>query len=112
MNFQEMFKNARQFILDMNYRSTPEILDVCQRLIAHNTRKIEKTLRTENQTGEGVSVLAGVNEEDESLQIVNEIKDLLERKGYSYKDIAILYRANCQSRIVEEAFRNIRFHIT
>jgi len=113
LNFKEMFKNARQFILDMNYRSTPEILDVCQRLIANNTRKIEKTLRTENQTGEGVSVLAGVNEEDESLQIVNEIADLLERKGYSYKDIAVLYRANCQSRIVEEAFSKykIPYHV-
>jgi len=113
LNFREMFKNARQFILDMNYRSTPEILEACQMLIAHNTRKIEKTLRTENQTGEGVSVLAGVNEEDESLQIVNEIKVLLERKNYSYKDIAILYRANCQSRIVEEAFSKykIPYHV-
>ncbi len=113
LNFQEMFRNAKQFILDMNYRSTPEILDVCQRLIAHNTRKIEKTLRTENQTGEGVSVLAGVNEEDESLQIVNEIRDLLERKGFAYKEIAVLYRANCQSRIIEEAFSKykIPYHV-
>jgi len=104
-----MFKNARQFILNMNYRSTPQILDVCQKLIAHNTRKIEKTLRTENQNGEGVSVIAGANEEDEALQIVNEIKDLLENRGYRYKDIAVLYRANCQSRIIEEAFS--KYHI-
>lgn len=109
LNFNEMFKNARQFILNMNYRSTPEILDVCQKLIAHNTRKIEKTLRTENQKGEGVSVIAGVNEEDEALQIVNEIKDLLENRGFRYKDIAVLYRANCQSRIIEEAFS--KYHI-
>ncbi len=109
LNFNEMFKNARQFILNMNYRSTPQILDVCQKLIAHNTRKIEKTLRTENQKGEGVSVIAGVNEEDEALQIVNEIKDLLENRGYRYKDIAVLYRANCQSRIIEEAFS--KYHI-
>ncbi|HOG81993.1 MAG TPA: ATP-dependent helicase [Smithellaceae bacterium] len=113
LNFNEMFRNARQFILDMNYRSTPEILNVCQKLIAHNTRKIEKTLRTENANGETVVTLAGVNEEDESLQIVNEIKDLLERKGYSYKDIAILYRANCQSRIIEEGFSKykIPYHV-
>ena len=113
LNFKEMFGNAKQFILDMNYRSTPEILEVCQRLISHNTRKIEKTLRTENQKGDGVSVLAGVNEEDESLQIVNEIKDLLERKGCCYKDIAVLYRANCQSRIIEEAFskHKILYHV-
>jgi DNA helicase-2/ATP-dependent DNA helicase PcrA len=113
LNFNQMFGNAKQFILDMNYRSTPEILDVCQKLIAHNTRKIEKTLRTENQKGEGVSVLAGVNEEDEALQIVNEIRDLLEMKGHCYKDIAVLYRANCQSRIVEEVFskHKIPYHV-
>lgn len=109
LNFNEMFRNARQFILNINYRSTPQILDACQKLIAHNTRKIEKTLRTENQKGEGVSVIAGVNEEDEALQIVNEIKDLLENRGYRYKDIAVLYRANCQSRIIEEAFS--KYHI-
>jgi len=109
LNFNEMFRNARQFILNMNYRSTPQILDVCQKLIAHNTRKIEKTLRTENQKGDGVSVIAGVNEEDEALQIVNEVKDLLENRGYRYKDIAVLYRANCQSRIIEEAFS--KYHI-
>lgn len=113
LNFREMFGNSKQFILDMNYRSTPEILNVCQRLIAHNTRKIEKTLRTQNTNGESVVTLAGVNEEDESLQIVNEIKDLLERKGCSYKDIAILYRANCQSRIIEEGFSKykIPYHV-
>jgi len=113
LNFKEMFGNARQFVLDMNYRSTPEILAVCQKLIAHNTRKIEKTLRTENGNGESVSVLAGVNEEDESLKIVNEIKDMIERKGYCHKDIAILYRANCQSRIIEEGFSKykIPYHV-
>jgi len=113
LNFKEVFKNSKQFILDMNYRSTPEILAVCQKLIAHNTRKIEKTLRTQNSNGEGVVVLCGVNEEDESLQIVNEIRDLLEIRNYSYKDIAVLYRANCQSRIIEEAFSKFKipYHI-
>jgi len=113
LNFQEMFKNSRQYILDMNYRSTPEILDVCQKLIAHNTRKIEKTLRTDNTNGDSVIALAGVNEEDESLQIVNEIKDLLENRDYRYSDIAVLYRANCQSRIIEESFSKykIPYHV-
>ncbi len=113
LNFKDMFKNSKQFILDMNYRSTPEILNVCQKLIAHNTRKIEKTLRTQNSKGEGVVALCGVNEEDESLQIVNEIKDLLENRGYGYRDIAVLYRANCQSRIIEEAFSKFKvpYHV-
>jgi DNA helicase-2/ATP-dependent DNA helicase PcrA len=113
LNFREMFKNSKQFILDMNYRSTPEILAVCQKLIAHNTRKIEKTLRTENLNGDSVQSLAGVNEEDEALQVVNEIKDILERKNVYYKDIAVLYRANCQSRIIEEAFskHKIPYHV-
>lgn len=113
LNFREMFKNAKQFILDVNYRSTPEILDACQKLIAHNTRKIEKTLRTENTNGAGVSILAGVNEEDEALQIVNEVKDLLAGRGFHYRDIAVLYRANCQSRVIEESLAKykIPYHV-
>jgi DNA helicase-2/ATP-dependent DNA helicase PcrA len=113
LNFNQMFGESQQFILDINYRSTPQILAVCQKLIAHNARKIEKVLRTENASGEGVVTLVGMNEEDEALQIVNEIRDLLERRGYGYKDMAILYRANCQSRHIEEAFSKHRvpYHV-
>jgi DNA helicase-2/ATP-dependent DNA helicase PcrA len=113
INFNTVFPNCQQFILHVNYRSTPQILHVCQRLIEHNTRRIEKTLTTGNPDGEGVVVLAATNEEDEANQLVLEIKDLIEARGYEYKDIAILYRSNFQSRVFEEGFskNKIPYHI-
>ena len=104
LNFRSDFPESSQFILDRNYRSTPQILEVCQRLITHNTRKIAKNLRTENPDGESVQVLSGVNEEDEAVRIVTEIREMMELGRYSPTDIVALYRANCQSRTLEEVF--------
>ena len=113
LNFKKMFPGSQQFILDVNYRSTPQILRACQRLIEHNVKKIDKTLRTDNSDGDDVMVIAATNEEDEAVKIVTEIKDLIARKHYAHKDIAILYRANSQSRLIEEAFcqNKIPYHI-
>ena len=108
LSFRETFPGCTEFILDMNYRSTPQILAVCQRLIAHNTRKIAKRLRTMNPDGNAVQVLAGVNEEDEAIQIVREIKDLMARNACRYRDMVVLYRANCQSRSLEEVFAKLK----
>jgi DNA helicase-2/ATP-dependent DNA helicase PcrA len=104
LNFQNTFSNSRIFILNVNYRSTPQILKVCQNLIRHNVRKIEKTLKTENADGDEVIVLESSSEEGEALNLVNEITELVTHREYAYKDIAVLYRANFQSRVVEETF--------
>lgn len=104
LNFQSMFPGSRQFILDLNYRSTPQILTACQNLIRHNLKQIHKELKTDNPDGDDVVVLEASNEETEAMGVVNEIVDLVERRGYQYSDIAVLYRANFQSRYVEEAF--------
>jgi DNA helicase-2/ATP-dependent DNA helicase PcrA len=113
LNFDQAFPNGRQYVLDLNYRSTPQILAACQNLIHHNSRKIEKTLRTDNQGGDKVIVLTATNEEDEAVCVVNEIKDLNEARGFGHKDMAVLYRANSQSRVIEEAFSQyeIPYHI-
>ena len=99
-----MFPGSKIFILNRNYRSTPQILRVCQNLIQHNVRKIEKTLTTKNPDGEEVIVLEASSEEGEALNLVNEIQELVWNRGFQYKDIAVLYRANFQSRVLEEAF--------
>ena len=104
LNFELTFPGSKRFILNLNYRSTPQILKACQNLIAHNKRKIDKTLLTENPNGEEVIVLESSSEEGEALDLVREISDLVERKGLSFKDIAVLYRANFQSLKVEIAF--------
>ncbi len=112
LNFKKMYPKSKQFILHTNYRSTPQILKACQNLIKHNKQKIEKELKTDNADGEDVIFLESSSEEAEALYIVNEIKDLTSR-GFKHKDIAILYRANFQSRIIEEYFsqHKIPYHI-
>jgi DNA helicase-2/ATP-dependent DNA helicase PcrA len=114
INFQSMFPGSHQYILDLNYRSTPQILQACKNLIQHNVKQIHKELRTDNPDGDDVVVLEASNEETEALGVVNEIVDLVERKGYEYSDIAILYRANFQSRYAEEAFlqNKIPYHVS
>lgn len=113
INFKKIFPGAKEFILNLNYRSTPQIIRACQNLIQHNERKVEKVLGTENPDGDDVVVLNCSSEEDEALHLVNEIADMTGRRGYDHKDIAILYRANFQSRCVEEFFieHKIPYHI-
>ena len=104
LNFRDMFPGAEQLILNLNYRSTPEILRGCQNLIRHNVRKIDKELRTDNPNGGDIIVLESSSEETEALAVMSEIRDLVERKGFSHEDIACLYRANFQSCWLEECF--------
>ena len=113
LNFQSTFRKSQIFILNVNYRSTPQILSACQNLIQHNVRKIEKTLKTNNADGDEVIVLESSSEEGEALNLVNEVREMVEQRGYEYKDIAVLYRANFQSRVVEENFAQMKipYHI-
>jgi len=113
LHFHRMFEDSEVFILNLNYRSTPQILNACQNLIRHNVRKIDKTLITKNASGDDVLVLEASSEEGEALNLVNEITELVEHGGYSYKDIAVLYRANFQSRVIEETFSRLKipYHI-
>jgi len=113
LNFKSMFPESEQFILNLNYRSTPQILCACQNLIKHNIRQIHKTLETQNPEGDDVIVLESSSEETEALSLVNEIRELVERKDFAHKNIAVLYRCNFQSRSIEESFlqHKIPYHI-
>jgi DNA helicase-2/ATP-dependent DNA helicase PcrA len=113
LNFKDMFPAAEQMILNLNYRSTPQILQACQNLIQHNQKKIDKKLRTKNESGEDVIVLQSSSEETEALTLVNEVRDLVDSKNFKYTDIVVLYRCNFMSRVIEEAFsqHKIPYHI-
>lgn len=113
LNFSDMFPNAQLMFLSRNYRSTPQILKACHNLIRHNIKKIDKELRTNNPDGEDVIVLESSNEESEALALVNEIQELVDRRGFAYTDIACLYRCNFQSRVLEEALsqHKIPYHV-
>jgi len=108
LNFRDLFPAAEQLILNLNYRSTPQILQACQNLIQHNLKKIDKELRTDNPDGDDVIVLESSSEETESLNLVSEINDLVERQGYAYTEIACLYRCNFQSRVIEETLQQYK----
>ena len=112
LNFKKTFPGSEQFILDMNYRSTPQILTACFNLIQHNVRKIEKSLLTQNPDGQAVLVIDASNEDDEAIKIAQEIQGLVSDK-YQWRDVAILYRANSQSRVIEDVFsqNEIPYHI-
>ena len=81
LNFRDIFPGAEQLILNLNYRSTPQILRACQNLIQHNQKRIDKELRTGNPDGEDVIVLESSSEETEALSLVNEIRELVDRRG-------------------------------
>lgn len=109
-DFYNYFKNTQTYVLSTNYRSTKSILNISNGLIQNNNRKIEKKLITNNEVGKEVIWYQG---EDEGKFVSYSIKKLIESKEYKYSDIAILYRANNQSREIEQRFidYNIPYYI-
>lgn len=103
LNFEKDYPNAKIVKLEQNYRSTKMILDAANAVIEHNQLRKEKVLWTENLKGERIKVFEAATGYFEATAIVNEIRNL-KREGYSYKDIALLYRINSQSRLLEESF--------
>lgn len=105
LNFKEDYTDAVQVPLEQNYRSTKYILQCADSIIKNNNRQLDKTLWTENDEGEIVTLLENYDERDEANRIVHHIQNLNLRKGYDYSQFAILYRTNYQSRVFEESFR-------
>ncbi|WP_416335267.1 ATP-dependent helicase [Anaerococcus sp. DFU013_CI05] len=101
LNFEKDFKDAKVIKLEQNYRSTSNILNTANSLIVNNIERKDKNLWTANETGDEVIYKNNSVESEESKFVVDEIKKLV-NQGYSYRDIAILYRTNAQSRPFEE----------
>jgi len=99
--FEQEFPGTRTVRLEQNYRSTSAILDAANALIGHNTGRMGKELWTAGAKGEPISVYAGFNDLDESRFIVDTIKEKVDA-GFNRREIAILYRSNAQSRVIEE----------
>ena len=109
LNFEKDWPEAKIIILDQNYRSTQTILNAAREIIKHNQVQKEKKLWTENNTGEEVVITVAANEKEEAEFVLCKVKELL-KKGYSLKDIAVLYRTNAQSRPLEEVFLDNNLH--
>ncbi|NPA79819.1 MAG: UvrD-helicase domain-containing protein [Thermotogae bacterium] len=100
LNFERDFPNARVIKLETNYRSTPEILDLANRLIRHNRQRRGKVLRAFKGSGRRPEYRSFPTDADEARWIARKVK----REGYGYGEVMILYRANYLSKAVEDAF--------
>ncbi len=112
LNFEKDFKNSTTILLEQNYRSTGNILNLANRVIQKNQERKAKNLWTENHEGEKIVYEELTDGEDEAIFVSSKIDQLL-RDGYNLCDFAILYRTNAQSRSFEEAFmrKNITYKI-
>ena len=107
LDFEKDYKDARVVKLEQNYRSTSNIIGSSSSLIANNFQRKHKTLFTEQDSGEKVKVISMVNDIRETEYIVGEIRKHY-RSGFRYEDIAIFYRINAQSRLIEEHLRRAK----
>lgn len=112
LNFEKNFPNTKRIILEENYRSTKTIIAASNEIIAKNVQRQEKHLFTNNADGEKISVCSLYGEIDEAYFITKKVKELL-KNGIDVNQIAVLYRANFQSRMLEEAFldENIPYQV-
>jgi len=102
MRFEEAFPDATVIVLEQNYRSTQTILDAANAVIANNAGRRPKHLWTDAVGGEMISRYLGEDERDEALYVSREIHRLVEECPYRYGDLAVFYRTNAQSRVLEE----------
>lgn len=100
--FKDEFPDTHVVRLERNYRSTNVILDAANALIRNNSGRLGKELWTDVKDGERISVYAGFNDIDESRYIVDTIRALTKEGSLKLSDVAILYRSNAQSRVIEE----------
>ncbi|WP_227764847.1 DNA helicase PcrA [Zhaonella formicivorans] len=104
LDFEEDYPDAKVIKLEQNYRSTKTILQAANHVIANNTGRKEKALWTENKKGEPVICFIGQDERHEAEFIAGEIYRRHHQEGRSYREFAVLYRTNAQSRVFEETF--------
>ena len=102
LDFEKDYPSCKVIKLEQNYRCTKKILDAANYVIANNEQRKPKKLWTENKTGDNIKFYRAENERGEARFILDEIKDLTST-DFKYKDVAILYRNNAMSRVLEEA---------
>ena len=105
LTFKNTYKNAQIFKLEQNYRSTQTIVNAANSLIDKNSKQIRKTVFSEKETGKPIKILSVFTDFEEGFIVANNISDLRFSNNYRYQNIAILYRTNSQSRVMEEALR-------
>ena len=108
-DFVREFQVRHQIKLEQNYRSFSNILDSANHLIGHNKTRLGKTLRTDQGAGEPVRVVESPSDFAEAQWLVEELRHLVKHDSFERKEIALLYRSNAQSRVLETALFNAGF---
>ncbi len=104
LNFDDIYRGAKVYKLERNYRSTKKILSLANCIIKNNTGRREKELWTDNDEGVKIETFVGGDENSEASYIATSIKNLIAFSGYSYKDFAVFMRVNAISRAIEQEF--------
>jgi len=107
LNFRNDFPGYNLYKLEQNYRSTQTIVDAANSLIKKNSEQIPKKIFSDNAVGDKIQVIEAETDKDEAYRVARVIQDTTIERGYDYKDFAILYRTNAQSRSFEEALRKL-----
>ena len=105
LNFRDIYKDAKLFKLEQNYRSTQNIVEAANSLIDKNSRQIHKAVFSAKERGERLHVLDTHSDIEEAKVVVNNIRRIKREEGCEYSDFAVLYRTNAQSRVFEDTFR-------
>ncbi|WP_245308239.1 DNA helicase PcrA [Halalkalibacter urbisdiaboli] len=113
LSFEGDYPNAAVILLEQNYRSTKLILQAANRVIENNRNRKPKNLWTENDLGAKIGYYSADTEQSEAQFVVEKIREAVREGTHTYSDIAILYRTNAQSRVIEEFFvkSNIDYNI-
>ena len=106
LTFQKGYENAKLFKLERNYRSTQTIVNAANSLIRHNRGQIPKAVYSELALGERLQLSTYMSDRDEGKAVAQQVK-LLHRQGYDYESMAVLYRTNAQSRVIEDELRHL-----
>ena len=101
LDFENTFRNSKIFKLEQNYRSTKSIIEAASAVVKNNTIRANKTIFSENEEGDNITFLDGVNEYDEAQKICQAIMSQIRENKLNFKNFAILYRTNAQSRVIE-----------
>ena len=113
LSFKRDYPQATTIRLEQSYRSSKRILRLADSIIGHNEDQLEKTLWTDNDEGDPIVLIEAISEKDEAQKIERRIRDIEVRTAYRYRDFAVLYRTNAQSRSFEDALRrgNIPYRV-
>jgi DNA helicase-2/ATP-dependent DNA helicase PcrA len=104
LSFEKDFPDAKVIFLEQNYRSTKTILETASHVISANLQRKPVKLWTENDKGERIAIVEAFTEQEEAQFVVREVERLVSRGEFKSGDIAVMYRTNAQSRVLEETF--------